>query len=58
MVNAVWLGSIQSEIFLQMKFVFFQGYPIKKAARSPDQPATYSQLIIQPFVFVPECYFA
>ena len=31
MVNAGWLGSIWSEIFSQMKFIIFQGCPIKQA---------------------------
>ena len=32
MVNAGWLSSIQSEIFLQIKFIIFQGCPMKWAA--------------------------
>ena len=35
MVNAGWLGSMQSEIFLQMKFIIFQGCPIKQAVFLP-----------------------
>ena len=38
MVNAGWLGSIQSEIFLQMKFIIFQGCPTKQAAFLPRLP--------------------
>ena len=29
MTNAGWLCSMRSEIFLQMKFIIFQGYPTK-----------------------------
>ena len=29
MMNAGWLYSMRSEIFLQMKFIIFQGYPTK-----------------------------
>ena len=32
MVNAGWLGSMQSQIFLQMKFIIFQNCPIKQTA--------------------------
>ena len=35
MVNADWLGSIWSEIFSQMKFITFQGCPIKQAVFLP-----------------------
>ena len=58
MVNAGWLGSIRSEIFLQMKFIIFQGCPIKQAVFSPGQPTPYNQLLIQPLLLVPECCFA
>ena len=43
MVNADWLCSMRSEIFLQMKFIIFQGCPTKLG-----QPAPYNQLLIQP----------
>ena len=58
MVNAGWLGSMQSEIFLQMKFIIFQGCSTKQAAFLPGQPAQYNQLLIQSLFLVPECYFA
>ena len=32
MVIVGWLRSMQSEIFLQMKFIIFQGFPTKQAA--------------------------
>ena len=57
-VNAGWLGSLRSEIFLQMKFIIFQGCPIKQAAFLPGQPVPYNQLLIQTLLLVPECYFA
>ena len=43
MVNTDWLCSMRSEIFLQMKFIIFQGCPTKLG-----QPAPYNQLLIQP----------
>ena len=58
MVNASWLGSIRSEIFLQMKFFIFQGCPIKQASLLPRQPAPYNQLLIWSRLLVRECYFA
>ena len=58
MVNAGWLGYIRSEIFLQMKFIIFQGCPSKKAVLLPGSPAPYNHLLIQPHLLVPECYFA
>ena len=57
-VNTSWLRSIRSEIFLQMKFIFFQSCPIKQAIFLPGQPARYNQLLIQPILHFPECYFA
>ena len=53
-VNAGWFDSIWSEIFLQMKFIFFQGCLIKQVVFLPGQLAPY----IQPLLLVPECYFA
>ena len=41
-VNAGWLGSLRSEISLQMKFIIFQGCPIKPAAFLPGQPTQYN----------------
>ena len=58
MVNSGWLGSIWSEIFSQMKFIIFQGCPIKQAVFLPGQPASYNQLLIQSLLLVPKCYFA
>ena len=58
MVNADWLGSIRSEIFLQMKYIIFQGCPVKQAVYLPGQPAPYNQLLNRPLLLEPECYFA
>ena len=58
MVNAGWPISMQSEIFLQMKFIIFQGCPIKQAAFIHGQLTPYNQLLIQSLLLVPECYFA
>ena len=58
MVNADLLGFIQSEIFLQMKFIIFQGCSMKQSAFLPKQPVSKNQLPIQPLLSVPECYFA
>ena len=41
-VNAVRLGSMQSEIFLKMKLIIFQSCPTKQAAFLPGQPAPYN----------------
>ena len=38
MVNVGWLCSMRSEIFLQMKFIIFQGCPTKQVAFLPGQP--------------------
>ena len=43
MVNAGWLFSMQSAIFLQMKLIIFQGCPTKLG-----QPVPYNQLLVQP----------
>ena len=48
MVNADRLRFTQSEIFLQMKFIIFQGCLTKQAAFLHGQPASYNQLLIQP----------
>ena len=58
MVNAGWLSSMWSGIFLQVKFIIFQGCPAKQAVFIPGYPAPFYQLIIQPLLLVPECYFA
>ena len=58
MMNAGGLGSIQSEIFLQIKFIIFQGYPIIQVVFLPGQPAPYNQLLIQPLLLVPEYNFS
>ena len=58
MVNAGWLISMRSEMFLRTKFIVFQGCPIKQAAFSHGQPTLYNQLLIYPFLLIPECYFA
>ena len=57
MVNAGLLGFIQSEIFLQMKFIIFQGCSMKQAEFLPKQPVSKNQLFIQPLLPVSECYF-
>ena len=46
MTNAGWLCSMQSEIFLQMKFIIFQGS--HQTTFLLGQPAPYNQLLIQP----------
>ena len=48
MVKAGWLRSMQSETFLQMKFIIFQGCPTKQNAFLFGQPSSYNQLPIQP----------
>ena len=58
MVNAGWLDSMRSEILFEIKFIIFQGCPTKHAAFLPWQPAPCNQLLIQPLLLVPECYFA
>ena len=52
MVNTGWLVSLWSEVFLQMKFVVFQGCSTQLAPFLPGQPASYNQLLIQPLLFV------
>ena len=49
-----WLGSMWSEIFLQMKFIIFQGCPTKQAAVLAGQPVPYNQLLIQLLLLVQE----
>ena len=58
MVNSGLLSSMRSEIFLQMKFIIFQGCPTKQPAFLNWQPISYNQLLIQPLLLVPEGYFA
>ena len=58
MGNTGGLGSMRSDIFLQMKIIIFQGCPIQQAAFLPGQPVSYNQLFIQLLFFVPEFYFA
>ena len=46
MVNAGLLSFMQLEIFLQIKFIIFQGCPIKQAAFLHGQPTfTYSRML-------------
>ena len=47
MMNPCWLGSMQSEIFFQMKFIIFQGFPTKQTEFLPGQTAPYNQLLTQ-----------
>ena len=55
MMNGGWLGSAPSQIFLQMKYIFFKGSN-KEAVLKPWQPASYNQLLIQLLLLVQECY--
>ena len=55
--DAGWLTSMQSEIFLEMKFIIFQSCPSKQAAFLPGQPLPYNQLLILQLLLVLECYF-
>ena len=41
-VNAGWFGSMQSEIFCEMKFIIFQGCFTKQAAFLFGQLAPYN----------------
>ena len=58
MVNVDWLYSMQSEIFLQMNFIIFQGYPTKHVAFLPGQPSRYNEFLIQLILRVQEGHFA
>ena len=51
MVNLGRLGSMQSEIFLKMKFIIIQGCPTKQAAYLHGQHAPYNQLLSQLCLF-------
>ena len=57
MMNADWLDTIQSKVFLQMKFIILKSSPTKQTVFLPGQPAPYNQLLMEPHLFVPECYF-
>ena len=48
MVIVGWLRSMQSEIFLQMKFIIFQGFPTKQAAFLLRHSTPYNQVLVQP----------
>ena len=58
MVNVGWLYSMQSEIFLQIKFIIFQGCPTKQVAFLPGQLSPKNQFLIQLLLVVQEGYFA
>ena len=58
MVDAGLLGSMRSEIFLQVKFIIFQDCSTKQGAFLPGWPAPYNQLLVQPLLLVAECYSA
>ena len=58
MVKTGCFHYLWSEIFLYMKFKIFPGRPTKRAACLPSLPVLYKQLLIQPVLFIPECYFA
>ena len=49
MVNAGWLNSKQSEIFLQMEFIIFQDFFY--IAFLPGQSAPYNRFLVQPLLF-------
>ena len=51
MVNVGRLGSMRSEISLKMKFIIFQGCPIKQATFLPGQSAPYNQFLIHLCLF-------
>ena len=57
MVNAGWLGFIKLAIFFQMELIILQGCSIKQATSLRGEPPPYNQLLIQPFLLIPECYF-
>ena len=40
-----------------MKLMIFVGCTIKQAAFLNEQPTPYNQLLIQPLLLIPECYF-
>ena len=58
MMNAGWLGSMLPEMLLQMELIIFPGCPTKQAGFLDGQPALYNQILIKPFLLVPECFFA
>ena len=51
-----WFHPIRN--VLANKIYHFQDYPIKQAAFLPGQPPPCNQLLIQPLLRVPKCYFA
>ena len=57
MVDAGWIGSNRSKIFFQMELIILQGCSIKQATSLRGEPPPYNQLLIQPFLLIPECYF-
>ena len=58
MMNASWPCSMQSEIFLPMKFINFRSCPTKQAVFLLGKLALHNQFFIQPVLLVPECYLA
>ena len=48
LANTGCVGSLRSDIFLQIRFIIFQDCPTKQAAFSPEQLAPSNQLLIQP----------
>ena len=52
-----WFDLIRN-FLLQIKFIIFQGCPIKQVVYLPGHPTPYNQLLIQPLLLVPECCFA
>ena len=57
MVKAGWLGSLWSEIFLQMTFILFPPCITKRAGYFPGQSVPYNDLLNQPHLIFHECYF-
>ena len=55
MVNSGWLGFMWSEVFFAKEIYHFS---IKQTTFLPGQFAPYNQLLIEPLLLVPECYFA
>ena len=51
-------GECRLAQFHVIPVTIFQGCPARQAAFLPGQPAPYNQLLIQPLLLVPECYFA
>ena len=44
MIDEGWLGSIQSEVFSQVKFIIFQGCPTNQSSFLPGYSAPYNNV--------------